>query len=233
MDAKSKQCPACGKPASGKFCNHCGASLDGSAPWGAQAIAAWSALGLSILALFTALLALFGRGLDAGQPVAMSGQPTVSASPSVGKPIDLASLTPRQAADRLFNRVMTASESGNIEEARRFAPMALQAYELVETLDNDARFHVALIHLTAGDAKSARVQIDQLKKAVPNHLLALMLEHEIAERNGNRDGAARAYKTFLTAYGVEIAAGRVEYDEHRGGIERFRQAAQAGAAAQK
>jgi predicted Zn-dependent protease len=132
-------------------------------------------------------------------------------------------MTPRQAADRLFNRVMTANESGDRAEAMRFVPMALQAYEGLGALDNDARYHVALIHLVAGDTAKARVQIESLRKSAPGHLLASMLEYQIAERAGNEGAAIRAYKTFLAAYDTEIAAGRSEYHDHQGSIDRFRQ----------
>ena len=156
-----------------------------------------------------------------------------STAPAPGQPVDLASMSPREAANRLFNRVMAASENGNTEEALRFVPMALQAYDRLETLDNDARYHVALIHMTAGDIKSARVQLDKLRQSVPNHLLGIMLEHQIAERSGNKTTAARAYKEFLAAYDAEIAKGREEYQDHRGNIERFREAAQASVAGKK
>jgi predicted Zn-dependent protease len=160
-------------------------------------------------------------------------RPLGAALPDTGGPPDLSSMTPREAADRLFNRVMTAREQGNSEEALRFAPMALQAYERVGTLDNDARYHLALIHMTQGDTKGARVQIDKLRQSVPRHLLALMLEHELAERSGNKEKAAGVNKAFLAAYDAEIAAGRPEYEDHRGTIDRFRQAAQAGTTEKK
>jgi len=142
-------------------------------------------------------------------------------------------MSPRQAADRLFNRVMAASENGDTAEALRFAPMALQAYDNLGTLDNDARYHVALLHLTAGDIKSARVQVGLLRKSVPNHLLGFMLEHQIAERSGKKESAARAYKAFLAAYDAEIAVEREEYQDHLNTIERFRNAAQTSVAGKK
>lgn len=142
-------------------------------------------------------------------------------------------MSPREAANRLFNRVMTASENGNTAEALKFTPMALQAYDNLGTLDNDARYHVALLHLTAGDIDGARVQIEMLRKSVPNHLLAFMLEHQIAERSGKKDNAARADKAFLAAYDAEIAKGREEYQDHLSSIERFRDAAKAGVAGKK
>lgn len=254
MNAKSVQCPSCGKHAAGNFCSHCGSPIVSVCPscdtevkpgsrvchecgesleakvaskqWSAQTIAPWVAIGIATIALFVALLSWFGRGSGAPAP-APSSPPMTSTVPAPGQPVDLASMPPREAADRLFNRVMIANESGNTEEALKFAPMALQAYDRVGTLDNDARYHVALIHMTAGDIKSARVQLDKLRQSVPSHLLGFMLEHQIAERNGNKDSAARAYKAFLAAYDAEIAKGREEYQDHLGSIERFRKAAQA------
>jgi hypothetical protein len=111
--------------------------------------------------------------------------------------------------------------------------MALQAYDGLGALDNDARYHVALLHLTSEDIKGARVQIEMLRQSAPNHLLGFMLEHQIAERGGKKDSAARAYKAFLAAYDAEMAAGRAEYQDHQGSIERFRAAAQSGMTGKK
>ncbi len=260
MKEKSIQCPNCGQSAAGKFCSHCGTSIvstcpscgkpvkPGSrachecgaslmapvtpAPWSAQTIAPWAAIGIATIALVVALVPLFGRGKSAEAP-APSFPPLSSTVPTPGQPVDLASMSPRQAADRLFNRVMAASENGDTAEALQFAPMAIQAYDNLGTLDNDARYHVALLHITAGDIKSARVQVDMLRLSSPNHLLAFMLEHQIAERSGNKDTAARAYKAFLAAYDAEIAMGREEYQDHMKTIERFRKAAQTSMAGKK
>jgi len=260
MNAKSVQCPSCGKPAAGNFCSHCGAPVVSVCPscdtevkpgsrvchecgesftaqvapkqWNAQTIAPWVAMVIATVALAVALVSWFSRSKGAEAPAPMS-PPMTSTIPAPGQPVDLASMSPREAADRLFNRVMIANESGNTEEALKFAPMALQAYDRVGTLDNDARYHVALIHMAAGDIKSARVQLDKLRQSVPNHLLGFMLEHQIAERNGNKDSAARANKAFLAAYDAEIAKGRDEYQDHLGSIERFRKAAQASMTGKK
>ncbi len=259
MNAKSIQCPSCGKPAAGNFCSHCGSPIVSVCPscdtavkpgsrtcqecgeslvpavpkqWNAQTIAPWVAIGIATIALAVALVSWFARSKGAEAPAPMS-PPMTSTVPAPGQPVDLASMSPREAADRLFNRVMIANESGNTEEALKFAPMALQAYDGLGTLDNDARYHVALIHMAAGDIKSTRVQLDKLRQSVPNHLLGFMLEHQIAERNGNKDSAARANKAFLAAYDAEIAKGREEYQDHLGSIERFRKAAQAGMAGKK
>ena len=230
-------CPSCGtevKPGS-RACHECGASFTAQVPavqWIAQTILPWVAIGVSMIALIVAVVALFDQG-SGGAAQAPTSPAMTSTAPAPAQAVDLANMSPRQAADRLFNRVMTASENGNSEEALRFAPMALQAYDNVGELDNDARYHVALLHLTTDDIKSARGQIDKLRQSAPNHLLGIMLEHQIAVRSGKKDSATRAYKAFLAAYDAEIATGRVEYQEHRGGLERFRTAAQASLAGMK
>jgi len=194
----------------------------------------WAALGIASLALAVALLAWFDRGGGAVQPAPVRFSQSSSAPLSApGDLPDLASMSPREAADRLFNRVMAASENGDSAEALRFAPMALQAYTNLGTLDNDARYHVALLHLTADNSNGARVQVDLLRKSVPRHLLGYMLEHQIAERSGKNDNAARAFKAFLAAYDAEIAMRRGEYQDHLNTIERFHKAAQASVAGKK
>ncbi|MEW6331066.1 MAG: zinc ribbon domain-containing protein [Pseudomonadota bacterium] len=259
MTTKSIKCPGCGKPAAGNFCSHCGtpvvtscpacdadvepgsracrecgASLLPAAPkqLNAQAIAPWAAILIAMLALGVALAALFDRGSGAATPSPFS-QLAPPAAPAPGQTVDLASLSPREAADRLYNRVMAASEKGDMAEALRFAPMALQAYDGLGALDNDARYHVALLRLTTEDINSARVQIEMLRQSAPKHLLAFMLEHQIAERSGKKDVAARATKAFLVAYDAELATGREEYRDHQGSIERFRAETQAGMTGRK
>ena len=259
MNKKPVQCPSCGQSATGRFCSHCGTAIGSTCPscgtkvksgarlcqacgaslttreepkrWTAQTIAPWAALGIATVALIMSVVSLIDQDQRAAPPVPV----TLPLPPPVptGQAVDLSSMTPRQAADRLFNRVMVAHERGDTAEARQFAPMALEAYERLGTLDNDARYHVALIHMTVGDVENARVSLDKLRQSVPNHLLGIMLEHQIAEHNGDQASAAQAYKAFLAAYETEIAAGRTEYQDHRGGIERFRQAAEASMAAKK
>ena len=139
-------------------------------------------------------------------------------------------ITPAQAAEQLFNHVMTASERGDTAEAQRFAPMALEAYGQLRTLDNDAHYHVGLIHVTVGDIESAQAELDAIRRAVPDHLLGIMLEHAIGEAKGDEVGAAEAYARFLSAYDTEMLTDRGEYQGHRTGIDEFRSRASAAVA---
>ena len=53
--------------------------------------------------------------------------------------VDLSSMTPREAADRLFNRVMTAVAADDSTEVVSFLPMAIRSLELAEPLDTLSR----------------------------------------------------------------------------------------------
>ena len=139
-------------------------------------------------------------------------------------------MTQREAADRLFNRIMTASEQGDRAEALRFVPMAVQAYGGLPVLDRDAHYHLGLIHGVAGDRAKGNRHIAALRQAAPNHLLALVLEHGIAEQSGDRAAVSRIIATFAAAYDAEMAMGRPEYEAHRNTIEKFRAAAKTSAA---
>lgn len=149
-------------------------------------------------------------------------QPVEAAAPAPGQPPDLSAMTPRQAADRLYNRIMMASEQGRPEEAQRFVPMALAAYAQLESLDADAHYHLGRIHAEAGDFESVGKEIDAMRRLVPNHLLAAVLEHLVAEAAGDREAMARATAAFAAAYDAEIAMGRPEYEHHRITLDQFR-----------
>jgi hypothetical protein len=135
-------------------------------------------------------------------------------------------MPPREQADRLFNRVMTAHESGDSAEVSFFKPMAVQAYAMLGGLDFDARYHVGLMHAVTGDAESARIQLDSLTQESPNHLLAAMLRATLGQLSGNEQERREAYRAFLDAYDDEIASAKREYMDHQGAIQAFREQAQ-------
>jgi hypothetical protein len=164
--------------------------------------------------------------LDRQDGAALSATPATSTASAT----TIGNITPIEAAEQLFNHVMSASEQGDIEEARRFAPMALDAYGQLAVLDNDAHYHVGLIHVTVGDLASARAELATIRRSVPDHLLGIMLEHAIAEAKGDDAGALEAQARFLAAYDSEILTQRDEYQGHRTGIDGFRARASAATA---
>lgn len=156
-----------------------------------------------------------GAGVAPGTAIPMS---------SVGT-TDISAMSPREAANRLYDRVMGLAERGVTDSVAFFKPMALQAYDMLGGLDDDARFDVGMIHAVTGDGTAALAQADSLEAAVPGHLLAQVLRHAVAAASGDSAAMRRAYRTFLQHYDAEIAADRPEYVAHRASIDGFHEAA--------
>jgi len=209
-------------PPGSRFCPSCGERVDGAAAgrhWGWKDIA----LVVAIAAVVSfGLTHLAGRFVSDGRDVNMSPPPSAGARPTQpGRPVDLSTMTPREAADRLFNRVMAADERGDKAEAMRFAPMALMAYGRLDQLDADAHYHLGLLNLVAGNADAVRKQISELEAESPQHLLGLLLAFSLAGKVGDEKGAAAARARFAAAYDAEIVSNRPEYEAHRSTIVKF------------
>lgn len=121
---------------------------------------------------------------------------------------------PREAADKLFNRIMGSAESGDTSGARFFVPMALEAYQMAAPLDDDGLYHVALIQLVAGEPDSARATAQQILAKVPHHLLALAVAAQADADEGKTSAARTLYQQFLDNYAAESKKTLPEYKEH-------------------
>lgn len=237
-------CPACGAPASGRYCNNCGTQLGAvPCPGCGTAIAAGTrfcancgrpaAAGTGgtgavpggrtppvpwIVAGIGALVAVAAL---AWAIAANSESGRNAGVPAAAAP-DISALSPRERFDRLFNRVMAAAENGDSAEVRRFLPMARMAYDQLPALDPDARYHMAMLHLQGGEAAAALAQADTIDRTAPKHLFAPLIREAEAVQRGDSPAAAAARQAFLAAYDAEIALERPEYGDHRGALERFR-----------
>jgi hypothetical protein len=181
------------------------------------------------LALMLGLL-LFTLARQAPTPPAAAAGAGGTASTGASPP-DQSSMSPRERFNRLYNRVMQAAQAGDEATVSRFTPMALGAYEMLDTLDADARYHAALLHAHTGEVEGARALGDSILARNPGHLLGYMVLGTAA-RWGKDDAALRrAYRDFLSRYDAEMKADRPEYTEHRMSIEEFRRAARASPAA--
>ncbi|MDE2981746.1 MAG: hypothetical protein OXU74_11180 [Gemmatimonadota bacterium] len=120
-------------------------------------------------------------------------------------------MTPRQAADRLFRRVMGAVEAGDQAEANLFLPMAIASYDLIDALSLDDRFHLSLLHAVAEDGPSALAVAEAGLAFRPTHLLCLAAAAEAALLMGDDERAAGYYQTLVDVYDDEIGAGLEEY----------------------
>jgi tetratricopeptide (TPR) repeat protein len=130
--------------------------------------------------------------------------------------VDLGSMSPRQAADRLFDRVMREDEAGNEAQAQQFATMAIQAYGMLPPadLDADAHFHLGLLNLVLEDVDSADREADLILALDSEHLLALSLKARIAEERGDSAAGLDAYNRFLDALPAGLTSGKTEYQMH-------------------
>ncbi len=142
-----------------------------------------------------------------------------------GAPPDISNMSPRERFDRLFNRIMRAAESGDEATVTSFSPMAIQAYGMLDQVDADARYHLALIYLHSGQVDAAAAQGDSILAAQPGHLFGYIVKGTIARFQKNQAALPRIYSDFLAHYDAEQAAKRPEYGEHPRALEDFLKAA--------
>jgi hypothetical protein len=133
--------------------------------------------------------------------------------------------TPRELADRLFNRIMGAREQGDMATAQQFAPMGIQAYEGAEPLDDDGLYHLAIIHNVAGNYEEGRTTAERILAGNPNHLLALAAAAEAMEGAGDQTAALQYHQRFLDSYNAEIGRALPEYLDHARIMPEYREAA--------
>jgi hypothetical protein len=244
--SKAAQCPSCGAAAEGKFCSNCGAPFAGATcsacdapltprakfchrcgtPAGAEArndqksfssALPWGVAAIALVALI-ALVAgqRFARTRDAAPAAnAAAGAPFAG---SGGQPPDISSMTPAEAASRLYDRVMSAHERGRADTVQIFAPMAITAYQMIGNLDLDQRYDLGRIAAVSGDETLARAEADTILATNPNHLLGLILAGNAARMR--KDVAAeRTFRDrFVAAVPTERAKQLPEYVTHENDI---------------
>jgi hypothetical protein len=128
-------------------------------------------------------------------------------------------MSPQERANRLFDRVMRYDEQGKRDSLLIFAPMALNAYEMIDTLDTDQRYDLGRIGEVSGAPELARAQADTILQQNPAHLLGLTLAASAAALRGDT-GAERSYqRRLLAAERPELAKNLSEYQAHRVDID--------------
>jgi hypothetical protein len=189
-----------------------------------------STLDAPLNALPQAALGEGGAPAPGGAPGGAPAAPFAGAGGGAGRAPDLSAMTPREIADRLFDRVMALSGAGKADSAQFFATMALQQYarmpELGVPLDADLRYDMGRIAEVAGQADVAAAQADTILRAEPTHLLGLVLAIKAAALQGDAAKAADARRRLAAAAPAERAKGREEYQRHGNDIDAaLRQAA--------
>lgn len=217
--APQQSCIKCGASlsAGAEFCHACGASQKAA---GGQTIPLPLLFGGFFVVLVAVAALSYSLGRSAGQtqagpaPVGMGGGTT--AAP------DISQMTPTEQANRLYEMVMSAHEQGDQARMAQFAPMALQAYAALGSLDEDAHFHVGLISVFTGGIDEGAARADSITAASPDHLFADILRFYAALSQGDQVAAVAAQQHFLDRYESEIETGREEYQLHSRQLNDFR-----------
>jgi hypothetical protein len=241
--ASGQFCASCGSPLAGarcaacatiltpgaKFCHRCGTAAGASGtrrPDATSGTLPWAIAGIALVCLIALLAGQRFRSappaeaqtqaqaqgappgeLDAG------GAPADAAAPGVRAP-DISSMSPRERADRLFDRIMRLDTEGKKDSVQFFAPMAMSAYEMIPNPDADARFDMGRIAEVAGAYPAARSEADSILARHPTHLLGLVLAMQAARSSGDTAAANSYHAKLRAAQKSELAKKLPEYDRH-------------------
>lgn len=244
-------CTQCGGEltAGSRFCSQCGKPVGASTPAGEAAPAnppsgrvpgvhrqaAAAAIGGSNLPWWIAGAAMFVMILVVGYFTVRKSPPTAQPpggpaaqadNPAAGaSSVDLSKLTPRQAADMLFNRVMTDLSRNDSTDALEFQPMAVSAYERAEPLNLDGLFHMSLLQRLT-DPTAALGTAQRILEKNPDHLLGLGAAAEAAAQLGKTALATKYYKRILDVYDKQMASPLPEYNDHKPYVDGLKSEAQ-------
>jgi hypothetical protein len=235
-------CASCGSPLAGATCSNCDAALTPGANFchrcGTPAPSARRAAeaapvpsaetrgfspglpwGIAIVA-FVALVALvvgqrFGARsqLPAGASVAAPPMPPGARAP------DISAMSAEEQATRLHDRVMGLAERGRSDSVQFFAPMAIGAYQRLDSLTLDHRYDLGSIAVVSGDQDLARAQADTILARSPNHLLGLILGISAARSAGDTPRAQALERRLAAVASTERAKQLPEYRMHQREID--------------
>ena len=181
----------------------------------------WAVAGIALVG-FVALLA--GRHFrsapladpqQAAAPVVDSNAgPDGGDAPPGARAPDISAMSPRERADRLFDRIMRLDTEGKKDSVQFFAPMAISAYQMIADPDADARFDMGRIAEVAGALPAAKSEADSILAKQPTHLLGLVLAMQVARASGDTAGAASYRAKLRSSEKSELAKKLPEYDRH-------------------
>lgn len=210
---KRMKCSHCGHEmeATSGFCAQCGMARSGR---GGSASGARGTRLLALAFVAVAVGVVLGAVVQFDQTA--TPQPTAAPAAPALATTDLSTMDPREAADRLYDRVMRAVSRDDLVEVRSFLSMAIAAYALVDSLGQDGAYHLAMLQRVgthfADALATARVALDDY----PDHLLVLSEAAEAALALGDTVAAGEYARRLLAAFDREATRDSVEdYDFHR------------------
>lgn len=240
------RCAGCASllTAGARFCHRCGLAA-GAAPMGAPAGAPmvagagsrgaanalpWAVAAIALLAVIALVAgqrfaAARGGGLDAPSnalPQAGLDDRSGFGPPPQGGAMrapDISRMSPEERASRLYDRVIALSEAGKRDSVMFFSPMALTAYEMLDSLTLDQRYDLGRIGEVSGSPELARAQADTILAKSPTHLLGLILASNAASMRGDTEAQRQYLARLRAARASELAKRLPEYEAHRADID--------------
>lgn len=247
-------CTHCGAALGGRFCTKCGAKLSDTAAFcnqcgakapggagappvggGARRAAAAATVGgnnapwwIAGAAMFILILVVGYTMVRPEGPAAPAGMPSGAGGgvdPNAPGTTDISQMSPREAADRLFDRVMRTISAGDTAGALGFQPMAVQAFELAEPLDMDGLFHLALLQQLS-DPGAALGTARRMLETEPDHVLALGIAGESAAAQGDLEAAKEYFQRLVAVYDAQFARNLPEYGAHQNAMVTMKSTAE-------
>lgn len=176
---------------------------------------------------FIILVVIFAAQRAGEEPV----PPMPGAAPMAGgggaAAVDISSMTPRERASRLFDRIMRLHSQGKSDSVQFFSTMALGVYESLGDLDADLRYDFGRIAEVSGNLDIAAAQADTIQQQSPNHLLGLILGIAVASARNDAARRQSLEQRLLAAESAELARNLEEYVLHRADIDAAVAAARA------
>lgn len=134
-------------------------------------------------------------------------------------------MSPRERFNRLYQRVITAAQTGDQTTVERFTPMAVQAYAMLDQVDADARYHLAMLYLHVGNLAGAQALADTLQNKEPDHLFGYVIGAAVARWNKDDQARTALLRRFVVRYDAETKKGLPEYGEHQSMLAELKKAA--------
>jgi hypothetical protein len=190
---------------------------------------------IALVALVAGRNFRLGMGAQSGGATAL--QPTPPAGPATDDPSaaegsgapdgggeavrapDISALSPRERADRLYDRVMRLAEQGKTDSVEFFAPMVMSAYQMMGPLDADAHYDLGRVGEVTGVNSLAKAEADTILRSNPTHLLGLALAARTAATERPPSAARGYYRRLVAAAPAELKKNLPEYARHRNDIE--------------
>lgn len=184
----------------------------------------WIIAGTAIFGLI--LVVGFSMVRPEGPAPAPGAAPGGAAGAASGAAPDISNMTPIDAADRLFDRVMRSLAAGDTAGALAFQPMGVQAYARAEPLNLDGVFHMAMLEMLTTPA-DALASANRILEAEPDHIFGLGLAAQAHLALGDTAAARTAYQQILDVYNTEAGRPLEEYQAHSQILNAYRADAEA------